>query len=149
MDTKAINRPVKGSGTGTFRCDLAIGKHLSSPSRFNGVILHDSAKNGVLHLGSITHVSLKSTSCGIISRLHKGPATTVTVCRRPNSGSLSMSGKIGTGVRRLTRAFPSKMRCGIALSAASMVGRSVSRMLIAFLRAALLMMLIVFLFLRG
>lgn len=149
MSTKCVNRPVKRRGGGTFRCALGIRKQLDSPRRFKGVVVRHRRSKTVLHLGSVTEVSLKSTSCDIISQLGKRPATTVTVCRRPNSGSLSISGKIGTGVRRLTTGFPTKISCGIALSAASIVRTSVSRIVIAFFRAALLIVLIVFLFLRG
>lgn len=125
-----------------------MGKHLSAPRRFNSVVLEIRSRKGILHLGSITGVRLNDTKCKIISHLGKRPATTVTICRLPKDGSLSISGRIHTHVTRLTRAFPTKIGCGIALSAASIMRSSVSRIVGAFIRTVVLIILIVFFFLR-
>lgn len=127
---------------------VAARKHLSAMDRFRSVIIHTGTGKSVVHLGSITHISLRTSSCGARDNVGKRGTTMLNVCVLPNTGTVRITSGIGRTVRRVDGGFPRKLDCRVPFSVAACVSRSVRRICGALFRTLMLIMLIMFLSLR-
>lgn len=138
-------RPI---GKLSIAVPVAARKHLSAMRRFRGVIVHTGAGNSVVHLHSITQISLRTSSCDARDNVGNGGTTILKVCVLPNTGTVRMTGDMGRTVSRVDGGFPRKLDCRIPFSVAACVSRSVRRICGALFRTLVLMMLIICLSLR-
>lgn len=137
------------SGGRTFRCVIAIRKHLTATRRFKGVIVHAGDSNDVLEVGSITHVRLSTGGCSFVTHSNSRRSTTMTFSLASSTGTVSAVGGVGTGLTRSDGSFPTSVACHVSVSGASFVCTSIGRILRAFFRTLLVMTVVICVFLRG
>lgn len=148
INNNTVKTPPVDRGR-TFRFAIQLPNQLTRTQRFRSVIIRMKRSNALVQLQSVNQTRLNSRGCDFSIEARNGLTTNLLMCRLPNDGTLSITATIHSHVARLRRDFPPKLQTRLIFSAASFIQISLQRILVALIRTILLMLLVLFVFLRS
>lgn len=121
---------------------------LKTPEQFAQIILGNS--NGYLvRLGDVARVELGADSARFRARFNGTNAIPLGIVKQAVANPLEISKAIKTMLPQITRALPAGMKVEVAYDSTIFIEKSISEVYVTVLEAMLLVVLVIFLFLRN
>lgn len=121
---------------------------LSDPVHFEQIIVKRS--NGILvRLGDVARVELGADNARFRSRFEKRNAVPLGIIKQAVANPLEISNALKQMLPQITRTLPEGMRVEMAYDTTVFIQESIDEVYVALLEAILLVMLVIFLFLRN
>ncbi len=133
---QAMTYTVKASG------------RLVSPEQFENIIIRAEGPNGVLRLKDIASVDLGAQSYDTFATVNGKPSIGMAVFLQTGANALDVSSAIKARIAEMKSAFPSDMDYLIPFDTTLVVKKSIHEVQVTLAEAAVLVLLVVFVFLQ-
>ena len=132
-----------------FQYALSVKGRLTTPEEFGRIILRTNTDGAVLRLSDVAKVEVGSQTYGTISRVNGRPTAAIAIYQLPGANALDVVKNVRTRMEELSASLPVGVQCQVALDTTEVVRSSVHEVLKTFIEATILVVLVIFLFLRS
>jgi hydrophobe/amphiphile efflux-1 (HAE1) family protein len=122
---------------------------LLEPEAFGEIVVRANSNGGVLRLKDLARIELGAQTYDQSSGLDAGPATLIRVFLRPGSNALDVATKVRARLDELQTGFPEDVEASIPFDTTEVVKASIHEVVMTLGEAALLVVLVVYLFLQN
>lgn len=128
---------------------VTTGGRLLEPEAFGEIVVRANSNGGVLRLKDLARIELGAQTYDQSSGLDAGPATLIRVFLRPGSNALDVATKVRVRLDELQTGFPEDVEVSIPFDTTEVVKASIHEVVVTLGEAALLVVLVVYLFLQN
>jgi len=128
---------------------VTTGGRLLEPEAFGEIVVRANSNGGVLRLKDLARIELGAQTYDQSSGLDAGPATLIRVFLRPGSNALDVATKVRARLDELQTGFPEDVEASIPFDTTEVVKASIHEVVVTLGEAALLVVLVVYLFLQN
>ena len=128
---------------------VTTGGRLLEPEAFGEIVVRANSNGGVLRLKDLARIELGAQTYDQSSGLDAGPATLIRVFLRPGSNALDVATKVRVRLDELQTGFPEDVEASIPFDTTEVVKASIHEVVVTLGEAALLVVLVVYLFLQN
>ncbi|MBR5804350.1 MAG: efflux RND transporter permease subunit [Bacteroidaceae bacterium] len=132
-----------------FQYALSVKGRLTTPEEFGRIILRTNTDGAALRLSDVAKVEVGSQTYGTISRVNGRPTAAIAIYQLPGANALDVVKNVRTRMEELSASLPVGVQCQVALDTTEVVRSSVHEVLKTFIEATILVVLVIFLFLRS
>lgn len=132
-----------------FQYALSVRGRLTSPEEFGRIILRTGVDGAVLRLSEVAKVEVGSQTYGTVSRVNGMPTAAIAIYQLPGANALDVVQDVKTCMEELSISLPVGVQYQVALDTTEVVRSSVHEVLKTFIEATILVVLVIFLFLRS
>ncbi len=122
---------------------------LLAPEQFGNIILRANGTDGTLYLKDVARIELGAQSYNVFTTLDGQPAVGMRLFLQPNANALATTKTVRAKFEQLKKKFPKGMDYIIPWEATSFVKASIREVIYTLGYAALLVLLVVFIFLQS
>jgi len=128
---------------------VSVHSHLSSPAEYENMVVRATNDGSIVHLRDIARIELAATDYTRSSRWNGRPAATLAVYQLPDANALDVSRGVHQAMDVLAENFPHGLHYEIPFDTTRFVTESLREVEITLVIAAVLVLLVVFLFLES
>lgn len=122
---------------------------LEEPAEFESIILRAEPGGALLRLGDVGRAELGSLSYDLFGRLNAKPSTLIIVNLQPGANALATAKGVKATLDELSRTFPQGVTPSIPYDTTQFIRVSVEQVVQTFIEAAVLVLIVVFVFLQS
>lgn len=122
---------------------------LQTPQQFRDIVLKTAASGAVVTLGDVARVEVGSESYGSTARLNGQPASGLAVMLAPGANALQTVAAVKSRIQQMAVGFPHGVKVTYPEDASRFVKRSIRDVVQTLLEATVLVVLVMFMFLRN
>ena len=122
---------------------------LDDPVDFGNIVLRSSGPGGALRLRDVARIELGAVSYDAFTNLDGQPAIGIAVYLQSGSNALKVADSVRTGIARLAVDFPQGVSQIIPFDTTRFVRTSIHEVTVTLIEAAILVLLVVFVFLQS
>jgi len=126
----------------------ALGR-LSSPEEFERIVVKTDPSGRVTRIGDVGRVEVGAVDYGSTAFMDKKDAATLLIYAQPGANSLDVDHAVLGAMENLKKEFPSGVAYSIIYDPTIFIGKSVDEVITTIFEAILLVVLVVFLFLKN
>ncbi len=116
---------------------------------FGEIVVRAAGSSGLLRLKDVARIELGAQTYDQSSGMDAGPATLIRVFLRPGANALEVATKVRARLDDLAGAFPEDVEASVPFDTTAVVSASIEKVLKTLAEAALLVVLVVYLFLQN
>ncbi|MBI2424218.1 MAG: multidrug efflux RND transporter permease subunit [Candidatus Hydrogenedentes bacterium] len=120
---------------------------LTEPSQFEDIIVRAEPDGSLLRVKDVGRVELGALSYDAFGRLNSNPATLILIFLQPEANALSTMTGVKAALQELSKEFPKGIEFVIPFDTTNFIEVSITEVAKTFIEAALLVILVVFVFL--
>jgi len=128
---------------------VTTGGRLLEPEAFGQIVVRAGGSGSVLRLRDIARIELGAQTYDQSSGLDAGPATLMRVFLRPGANALEVATKVRERLAELQKTFPEDVEASVPFDTTEVVTASIQKVVETLFEAALLVVLVVYLFLQN
>ncbi|MBU3693907.1 MAG: multidrug efflux RND transporter permease subunit [Rhodocyclaceae bacterium] len=128
---------------------VTTGGRLLEPEAFGEIVVRAAGSGGVLRLRDVARIELGAQTYDQSSGLDAGPATLMRVFLRPGANALEVATKVRERLDELQKSFPDDVEASVPFDTTEVVTASIQKVVETLGEAALLVVLVVYLFLQN
>lgn len=144
-----VGQPVGAGDDNAFQYALSVKGRLETPEEFGRIIVRVENGERLLRLSDVARIEVGSQSYTTISRVNGQPTAAIAIYQLPGANALEVVGDVRDRMDQLAQALPVGVRYEVALDTTEVVSASIHEVLKTFLEATVLVVLVIFLFLRS
>jgi hydrophobe/amphiphile efflux-1 (HAE1) family protein len=122
---------------------------LEEPGEFENIVLRAEPDGSILRIRDVGRAELGSLSYDLFGRLNAKPSTLIIVNLQPGANALSTADGVRSTLAELSRSFPAGVRQSIPYDTTRFIRVSIDQVLQTFMEAAILVLVVVFVFLQS
>lgn len=122
---------------------------LEEPAEFESIILRAEPGGALLRLGDVGRAELGSLSYDLFGRLNAKPSTLIIVNLQPGANALATAKGVKETLDELSRTFPQGVTPSIPYDTTQFIRVSIKQVVQTFIEAAVLVLIVVFVFLQS
>ncbi len=122
---------------------------LDDPADFGNIVLRSTGPGGALRVRDVARIELGAVSYDVFTNLDGKPTVGVAVFLQSGGNALKVADAVRTGIARLAQDFPQGITQIIPFDTTRFVQASIREVIITLTEAALLVLLVVFVFLQS
>jgi HAE1 family hydrophobic/amphiphilic exporter-1/multidrug efflux pump len=122
---------------------------LSTTEEYGNIVVRTGTDGAIVHLRDIARIELAATDYSRSSRLNGVPTATIGVYQLPDANALEVSKNVHKVMEQLASTFPTGIHYSIPFDTTLFVSESVREVVKTLAEAALLVLLVVFIFLES
>ncbi|MBR4846161.1 MAG: efflux RND transporter permease subunit, partial [Bacteroidaceae bacterium] len=132
-----------------FQYALSVRGRLTTPEEFGRIVLRTGSDGALLRLSDVAKVEVGSQTYGTVSRVNGVPTAAIAIYQLPGANALDVVKDVRIRMEELSASLPVGVQYQVALDTTEVVRSSVHEVLKTFIEATLLVVLVIFLFLRS
>ncbi|MBQ8868030.1 MAG: efflux RND transporter permease subunit [Bacteroidaceae bacterium] len=144
-----VGQPVGAGDDNAFQYALSVKGRLETPEEFGRIIIRVEQGERLLRLSDVARIEVGSQTYTTISRVDGQPTAAIAVYQLPGANALEVVGRVRERMDELSQALPAGVRYEVALDTTEVVSASIHEVLKTFVEATVLVVLVIFLFLRS
>jgi len=144
-----VGQPVGAGDDNAFQYALAVKGRLETPEEFGRIIIRVEQGERLLRLSDVARIEVGSQSYTTISRVNGQPTAAIAIYQLPGANALEVVEDVRNRMDQLAQALPVGVRYEVALDTTEVVSASIHEVLKTFIEATVLVVLVIFLFLRS
>lgn len=144
-----VGQPVGAGSDNAFQYTLAVKGRLDSPEEFGRIIIRVEEGERILRLSDVARIEVGSQTYNTISRVNGQPTAAIAIYQLPGANALEVVGLVRDRMDELAQSLPVGLSYDVTLDTTKVVRSSVHEVLKTFLEATVLVVLVIFLFLRN
>ncbi len=144
-----VGQPVGAGDDNAFQYTLAVKGRLDSPEEFGRIIIRVEEGERILRLSDVARIEVGSQTYNTISRVNGQPTAAIAIYQLPGANALEVVQLVRARMDELAQSLPVGVRYEVALDTTEVVRSSIHEVLKTFLEATVLVVLVIFLFLRN
>jgi HAE1 family hydrophobic/amphiphilic exporter-1/multidrug efflux pump len=122
---------------------------LEDPADFGNIILRSSGPGGALRIRDVARIELGAVSYDAFTNLDGKPTIGIAVFLQTGANALKVADSVRSGIARLAQDFPQGITQVIPFDTTRFVQQSIHEVVITLTEAAILVLLVVFVFLQS
>ncbi|MBK7952156.1 MAG: multidrug efflux RND transporter permease subunit [Deltaproteobacteria bacterium] len=122
---------------------------LSTPEEFAAVVVRTGDDGALVRLGDLARVSLDATDYARSSRSDGRPVAMIGISQHPDANALDVSRRVISTMEELSKEFPPGIGWSIPFDTTRFVAESIREVLLTLSIAALLVLLVIYVFLES
>ncbi|HEV8552009.1 MAG TPA: multidrug efflux RND transporter permease subunit [Casimicrobiaceae bacterium] len=122
---------------------------LEDPADFGNIVLRSTGPGGALRVRDVARIELGAVSYDVFTNLDGKPTVGVAVFLQSGGNALKVADAVRTGIARLAQDFPQGVTQIIPFDTTRFVQASIREVIITLTEAAVLVLLVVFVFLQS
>jgi HAE1 family hydrophobic/amphiphilic exporter-1/multidrug efflux pump len=122
---------------------------LEEPSDFGNIILRSTGPGGALRVRDVARIELGAVSYDAFTNLDGKPTVGIAVFLQSGANALKVADSVRAGIARLSQDFPQGVTQIIPFDTTRFVQQSIREVIITLTEAAILVLLVVFVFLQS
>jgi multidrug efflux pump len=122
---------------------------LEDPADFGNIVLRSTGPGGALRIRDVARIELGAVSYDVFTNLDGKPTVGVAVFLQSGGNALKVADSVRAGIARLAQDFPQGVTQIIPFDTTRFVQASIREVIITLTEAALLVLLVVFVFLQS
>jgi multidrug efflux pump len=122
---------------------------LEDPADFGNIVLRANGPGGALRIRDVARVELGAVSYDAFTNLDGKPTVGIAVFLQSGANALKVADSVRAGIARLAQSFPQGITQGIPFDTTRFVQASIHEVIITLVAAAVLVLLVVFVFLQS
>ena len=144
-----VGQPVGAGDDNAFQYALSVKGRLETPEEFGRIIIRVEDGERLLRLSDVARIEVGSQTYTTISRVNGQPTAAIAIYQLPGANALEVVEKVRERMDQLAQALPVGVRYEVALDTTEVVSASIHEVLKTFIEATVLVVLVIFLFLRS
>ena len=144
-----VGQPVGAGDDNAFQYTLSVKGRLDSPEEFGRIIIRVEEGERILRLSDVARIEVGSQTYNTISRVNGQPTAAIAIYQLPGANALEVVGLVRNRMDELAQSLPIGVHYEVALDTTEVVRSSIHEVLKTFLEATVLVVLVIFLFLRN
>lgn len=144
-----VGQPVGAGDDNAFQYALAVKGRLETPEEFGRIIIRVEQGERLLRLSDVARIEVGSQTYTTISRVNGQPTAAIAIYQLPGANALEVVERVKERMDELAQALPVGVRYEVALDTTEVVSASIHEVLKTFIEATVLVVLVIFLFLRS
>ena len=144
-----VGQPVGAGDDNAFQYALSVKGRLETPEEFGRIIIRVEQGERLLRLSDVARIEVGSQSYTTISRVNGQPTAAIAIYQLPGANALEVVEDVRSRMDQLAQALPVGVRYEVALDTTEVVSASIHEVLKTFIEATVLVVLVIFLFLRS
>ena len=144
-----VGQPVGAGDDNAFQYALAVKGRLETPEEFGRIIIRVEQGERLLRLSDVARIEVGSQTYTTISRVNGQPTAAIAIYQLPGANALEVVEDVRNRMDQLAQALPVGVRYEVALDTTEVVSASIHEVLKTFIEATVLVVLVIFLFLRS
>ena len=144
-----VGQPVGAGDDNAFQYALSVKGRLETPEEFGRIIIRVEDGERLLRLSDVARIEVGSQTYTTISRVNGQPTAAIAIYQLPGANALEVVEKVRERMDQLAQALPVGVRHEVALDTTEVVSASIHEVLKTFIEATVLVVLVIFLFLRS
>jgi len=128
---------------------VTTGGRLLEPEAFGEIVVRAAGGGGLLRLKDVARIELGAQTYDQSSGMDAGPATLMRVFLRPGANALDTTTRIRARLDELSKNFPDDVEASVPFDTTEVVSASIKKVVKTLGEAALLVVLVVYLFLQN
>ena len=144
-----VGQPVGAGDDNAFQYALSVKGRLETPEEFGRIIIRVENGERLLRLSDVARIEVGSQTYTTISRVNGQPTAAIAVYQLPGANALEVVDQVKERMDELAQALPVGVRYEVALDTTEVVSASIHEVLKTFIEATVLVVLVIFLFLRS
>ena len=144
-----VGQPVGAGDDNAFQYALSVKGRLETPEEFGRIIIRTEADGRLLRLADVARIEVGSQTYSTVSRLNGQPTAAIALYQLPGANALEVVEKVRERMDQLAQSLPVGLRYEVALDTTEVVSASIHEVLKTFIEATVLVVLVIFLFLRS
>ena len=144
-----VGQPVGAGDDNAFQYALSVKGRLETPEEFGRIIIRVENGERLLRLSDVARIEVGSQSYTTISRVNGQPTAAIAIYQLPGANALEVVEDVRDRMDQLAQALPVGVRYEVALDTTEVVSASIHEVLKTFIEATVLVVLVIFLFLRS
>jgi hydrophobe/amphiphile efflux-1 (HAE1) family protein len=128
---------------------VTTGGRLQEPEAFGEIVVRAAGNGGLLRLKDVARIELGAQTYDQSSGMDAGPATLTRIFLRPGANALDVATRIRARLDELARVFPDDVEASVPFDTTKVVSASIKKVVETLGEAALLVVLVVYLFLQS
>lgn len=121
---------------------------LQTPAQFANIVVAN-VKGYPVRIGDVAKVEIGAADDRVLSRFNGKPAINIGLTRQSTANPLDLSKAVRAEVERLNETLPPGMKLNIAYDTSTFIERSISSVIQTIIEAIILVVLVIFFFLRN
>ena len=144
-----VGQPVGAGDDNAFQYALSVKGRLETPEEFGRIIIRVEDGERLLRLSDVARIEVGSQTYTTISRVNGQPTAAIAIYQLQGAKALEVVEKVRERMDQLAQALPVGVRYEVALDTTEVVSASIHEVLKTFIEATVLVVLVIFLFLRS
>ena len=144
-----VGQPVGAGSDNAFQYTLTVKGRLDSPEEFGRIIIRVEEGERILRLSDVARIEVGSQTYNTISRVNGKPTAAIAIYQLPGANALEVVGLVRDRMDELAQSLPVGLSYDVTLDTTEVVRSSVHEVLKTFFEATVLVVLVIFLFLRN
>ena len=132
-----------------FQYALSVRGRLADAGEFGNIILRTGTDGAILRLSDVARVEVGSQTYGTVSRVNGQPTAAIAIYQLPGANALDVVHDVKLRMEELAASLPPGVAYEVALDTTEVVRSSIHEVLKTFIEATVLVVLVIFLFLRS
>lgn len=133
----------------TFQYALRYKGRLEKPEEFENIVIRALPSGEVLRLKDVAEVELGATSYQFVGRVNGSPGASMSIYQTPGSNATEVINNIEKYLKEAEQAFPIDLEMAVLSNSNDFLYASIRNVVRTLLEAILLVILVVFIFLRS
>ncbi len=122
---------------------------LEEPADFGNIVLRATGPGGALRIRDVARIELGAVSYDAFTNLDGKPTVGIAVFLQSGANALKVADSVRAGIAQLAQGFPQGITQGIPFDTTRFVQASIHEVIITLIAAAILVLLVVFVFLQS
>ena len=144
-----VGQPIGAGDDNAFQYALSVKGRLETPEEFGRIIIRVEQGERLLRLSDVARIEVGSQTYTTISRVNGQPTAAIAIYQLPGANALEVVEDVRNRMDQLAQALPVGVRYEVALDTTEVVSASIHEVLKTFIEATVLVVLVIFLFLRS
>jgi len=144
-----VGQPVGAGDDNAFQYALSVKGRLETPEEFGRIIIRVEDGERLLRLSDVARIEVGSQTYTTISRVNGQPTAAIAIYQLPGANALEVVTDVRDRMDELAQALPVGVSYEVALDTTEVVSASIHEVLKTFIEATVLVVLVIFLFLRS
>lgn len=121
---------------------------LSDPEEFRNIIVR-ADQNAIIRIKDIARVELGAQTYDANGQLNNNPAAVMALYQLPSANALDVMTRVKAAMKQYSQSFPDDLKCTVAYDSTDYVKASIDEVYMTLFIAALLVLLVVYVFLQN
>lgn len=143
-----VGQPVGTGDDNAFQYALAVKGRLGTPEEFGNIILRIGDGGRILRLRDVATIDVGSQTYNTISKVNGRPTAAIAIYQLPGANAIEVVENVKSRMAQLAESLPAGVRYQVALDTTEVVSSSIHEVLKTFVEATILVVLVIFFFLK-
>lgn len=144
-----VGQPVGAGDDNAFQYTLSVKGRLDTPEEFGNIIIRVEDGERLLRLNDIATIEVGSQTYNTISKVNGQPTAAIAIYQLPGANALDVVQHVRGRMEELSQNLPAGVHYQVTLDTTEVVRSSIHEVLKTFIEATILVVLVIFLFLRN